>query len=149
MLYDLLLAKSLNGGGGGGSAAPLFVEFASDDDWNQWDAQGYYEFQNLTCSVAPASIAAAIAEGRAVYATFTDSHNFFNGCVLALNTLWKGEDGNLNDVVFGRDIFESDVSANVMRLYRLAIDVYEDEDDPSVWRTSAELHYCWVEAYTT
>lgn len=149
MLYDLLLAKSLNGGGGGGgSAAPLFVEFASEGEYS-YDAQGYHAFENLTCSETPGSIAAAIEAGRIVYATFTDGNSMFSSYIIPLVAVWKDESGKVNDIVFGKTVTENDPGANVMRIYRVRIDAYEDIENPGTWYTEAESHYCWVEAYTT
>lgn len=149
MLYDLLLAKSLNGGGGGGgSAAPLFVEFASDDDYT-WNEYGYYEFQNVTCSETPESVVEAVAEGRVIYATFTESHNIFTDCVLDIDYNWKNEDGGINSVTFGKNILTNDAHSNAMTFDQVRIDIYEEEDNPGVWAITAEMRDWHTETYTS
>ena len=142
MLYDLLLAKSLNGGGGGGgSAAPLFVEFASDEDYN-WDENGHYEFQELTCSEELADVAAAIEVGRVVYASFTESHNVFSGSILEISSVGKNDSGKLMGISFEKTIMWNHGNLSKMEFFQVGIGVYENEENPGEWLMSGNL-YAW------
>lgn len=132
-------------GGGGGSAAPLFVEFASDDAYS-WDETGYYSFQNVTCSETPENIVNAIVEGRTVYATFTDGKNIFSGNVLDIERIAKDEDGFINSVTFMKTIMANS-GDNTMSYDQARVDIFEDEENQNAWEIYAEAWEWWAQTY--
>lgn len=94
MLYDLLLAKSLNGGGGGGGGLFVATYTLNGEEWE--------------CDKTFDEVINAVEAGKSVWA-YDGEDDFY----YALNTFYPGEDGN---VEFGYIHF-SLYQGNVILMY--------------------------------
>lgn len=99
MLYDLLLAKSLNGGGGSGGGGLFVATYTNNND--TWE-----------CDKTLDEILSAVEVGKAVWAYNSDEDAYY-----PIDSYYPGEEGEIRFCFINYHVFEGSVFLDFAVIY--------------------------------